>query len=618
MHIFILSIRIYPFSSQDIHPFYADLCNVLYDRDHYKLALGQVNTVRGIVDHVAKDYVRLLKYADSPYKCKMLKRAALGRMCTAVRKLGDSLKYLEEVRQHLSRLPSINPNTRTLILTGYPNVGKSSFINSVSHANVDVQPYAFTTKSLFVGHFDYSYSRWQVIDTPGILDHPLANRNTIELTAITALAHIQAAVMFFVDISEQCGFPIESQVALFHSIKVLFKNKPLVIVLNKVDIVKFADLPEEKQALLKSMTEDLADVIVLEASCLTSVGIDDAKNKACEMLLTRRVEAKIASKRADAISNRLHVTAVTPPSTRPACIPASVKLHRKEEDNDEEMTLSRDLEEGNGGAGVYSIDMNSNWQLRKEEWKYDIMPEFYAGKNVLDFIDPDIENKLKQLEQEEARLLQEDASMQIDDAEWQGVSKVLSDLHKKIEMKRIEGRLKSNLAKRTVPRRGGTTSVSEAQETLASTGYDVEDGLHPSIRHRGPLVTKTTQFSDSETSESDIDSDDDMAGGQKRKRGDSLTSSSVPQKSIHKKIRRMSLSRTGTFGEHSFADAVKRARESTPNRLTHALPSESMRDKVEKIRRKKNRELLQTVCPFSSQLAFNLCFTSIFVSEKGG
>ena len=26
----------------DIHPFYADLMNVLYDRDHYKLALGQV------------------------------------------------------------------------------------------------------------------------------------------------------------------------------------------------------------------------------------------------------------------------------------------------------------------------------------------------------------------------------------------------------------------------------------------------------------------------------------------------------------------------------------------------------------------------------------------------
>lgn len=27
---------------------------------------------------------------------------------------------------------------------------------------MDVQPYAFTTKSLFVGHMDYKYLRWQV------------------------------------------------------------------------------------------------------------------------------------------------------------------------------------------------------------------------------------------------------------------------------------------------------------------------------------------------------------------------------------------------------------------------------------------------------------------------
>lgn len=235
--------------------------------------------MRGVVDHIAKDYVRLLKYADSPYKCKMLKRAALGRMCTTVRKLADSLKYLEEVRQHLSRLPSINPTTRTLILTGYPNVGKSSFINAVTHANVEVQPYAFTTKSLYVGHFDYGYARWQLIDTPGILDHPLANRNTIELTAITALAHIQAAVLFMVDISEQCGFSIESQVALFHSIKALFKSKPLVIVLNKVDVVKYDALSAEKQELLRGMTEGLEDVIALECSCLCAQGLDDVKNK---------------------------------------------------------------------------------------------------------------------------------------------------------------------------------------------------------------------------------------------------------------------------------------------------------------------------------------------------
>lgn len=51
----------------------------------------------------------------------------------------------------------------------------------VTRADVDVQPYAFTTKSLFVGHTDYKYLRWQVIDTPGILDRPLEERNTIEM-----------------------------------------------------------------------------------------------------------------------------------------------------------------------------------------------------------------------------------------------------------------------------------------------------------------------------------------------------------------------------------------------------------------------------------------------------
>ena len=58
---------------EDIHPFYADLVNVLYDRDHFKLALGQVNIARQLIDSVGKDYVKLLKYGDSLYRCKCLK-----------------------------------------------------------------------------------------------------------------------------------------------------------------------------------------------------------------------------------------------------------------------------------------------------------------------------------------------------------------------------------------------------------------------------------------------------------------------------------------------------------------------------------------------------------------
>ena len=68
-------------------------------------------------------------------------------MCTIVKRQKSALAYLEEVRQHLSRLPSIDPTARTLLLAGFPNVGKSSLINLITRADVEVQPYAFTTKS---------------------------------------------------------------------------------------------------------------------------------------------------------------------------------------------------------------------------------------------------------------------------------------------------------------------------------------------------------------------------------------------------------------------------------------------------------------------------------------
>lgn len=45
-----------------------------------------------------------------------------------------------QVRMHMMRLPSIDPTTRTIIVAGYPNVGKSSFVNKVTRANVEVQP----------------------------------------------------------------------------------------------------------------------------------------------------------------------------------------------------------------------------------------------------------------------------------------------------------------------------------------------------------------------------------------------------------------------------------------------------------------------------------------------
>ena len=401
----------------DIHPFYGDLLHVLYNKDHYKLALGQINTARNLISKIAKDYVKLLKYGDSLYRCKCLKVAALGRMCTVIKRVTPSLAYLEQIRQHMARLPSIDPNTRTILICGYPNVGKSSFINKITRADVDVQPYAFTTKSLFVGHTDYKYLRYQVIDTPGILDRPFEDRNIIEMCSITALAHLRAAVLFFLDISGSCGYTVAQQAALFHSIKSLFMNKPLIIVCNKADLQSLEGISEEERKLVMEMKAEAMKTVIgqggeptndqgvlLTMSTLTDEGVIAVKNAACERLLDQRVELKMKSKKINDCKNRFHVALPKPrdQKERPPCIPQAVlEAKAKQAAETEKRKTEKDLENENGGAGVYSASLKKHYILADDEWKEDVFPEILDGHNVYDFIDTDILQRLEELEQEE-------------------------------------------------------------------------------------------------------------------------------------------------------------------------------------------------------------------------
>merc|ERR1711920_979821 len=69
--------------------------------------------------------------------------------------------------------------------------------------------------------------------------------------------------------------------------------------------------------------------------------------------------------------------------------------------------LERDRMEELGGAGVYSVDLWRKALLEDDSWKYDAIPEIMDGHNVIDFIDPDIDRKLAELEREEALLLEQ-------------------------------------------------------------------------------------------------------------------------------------------------------------------------------------------------------------------
>ncbi|GJJ06636.1 hypothetical protein Clacol_000830 [Clathrus columnatus] len=454
--------------------------------NHYKLALGQLRTARHLIDQVAKDYVRLLKFGDSLYRCKQLKRAALGRMATIMRRQKDPLAYLEQVRQHLSRLPSIDPNTRTLIICGYPNVGKSSFMNKVTRADVDVQPYAFTTKSLFVGHLDYKYLRWQVIDTPGILDHPLEEMNTIEMQSITALAHIRCCVLYFMDLSEQCGYTVEAQCKLFHSIKPLFSGKPVLLVINKIDIMRPEQLGATDAALLAEITA-MDDVKMVQASCYSEEGVMDVKNTACEALLAHRVETKLKGSKFNSVANRIHVAVPKPRDdvVREPFIPEAVQDRRKyDKDDPDRRKLERDIENEEGGAGVYNINLKKNYLLANDEWKQDRIPEIMDGKNIADFIDPDIVEKLEALEREEERLEAEGFYESEEDMFDSDDEREAAELSK-AQKSRLISQEKSNKNYPKLPRTAGLRTLSEMSAKLTAAGLDTTK-----IQERAQMLAK--------------------------------------------------------------------------------------------------------------------------------
>lgn len=462
----------------DVHPFHRDLMDTLYEKNHYKVSLAAVSKAKTMIEQVARDYVRLLKFGQSLYQCKQLKRAALGRMATIVKKLKDPLVYLEQVRQHLGRLPSIDPNTRTLLICGYPNVGKSSFLRCITKADVEVQPYAFTTKSLYVGHFDYKYLRFQAIDTPGILDRPTDEMNNIEMQSIYAIAHLRSCVMYFMDLSEQCGFSIEAQVKLFHLIKPLFANKSVMVVMNKCDIIRVEDLDPERQELLKSV--EMPGVDVVHTSCYEEENVMQVRNQACEKLLTARIEQKLkGSARVSNVLNKIHVARPQQRDEleRPAHVPDAVKaLEKYQKDDPNRRLLSRDVESENGGAGVFNINLKDFYMLEDDEWKKDTMPEVLDGKNVYDFLDADIAAKLQALEDEEDRLEKEgfyNLDLDLSDLDAEDVQEKAEWIRNKHKVMIQDARNKKALKNRAMmPREHIKKTYSQMEDHMELLGHD--------------------------------------------------------------------------------------------------------------------------------------------------
>lgn len=290
------------------------------------------------------------------------------------------------------------------------------------------------------------------------------------------------------DLSEQCGYTVHSQIQLFKSIKPLFANKLVFIVINKIDVTRPEDLEAETQAELQSLLKT-GEVEMLQLSCNTQEGVQEVKNAACERLIADRVNQKlkagtnssgsIGGRLADVMS-RIHVAQPMGGKTLETFIPEGVKDRKKYDKEDpERRRLARDIEEENGGAGVYNVDMRADYMLANDEWKYDKIPEVFDGKNVYDFVDPDIEAKLAALEEEEEKLEAEgfyESDDDIEDDEEAEVMRKAELIREKQQLIRNEARMKKRLKNQAIiPRKSLKKNLSEFEDALDALGVDTTD-----------------------------------------------------------------------------------------------------------------------------------------------
>jgi nucleolar GTP-binding protein len=162
-------------------------------------------------------------------------RQFYGRLSSFVREVDRDIETVRRVTQFLRERPRLDPAAPTLVVAGFPNVGKSSLVARLSTARPKIADYAFTTLSIAVGHADLGFDRLQVLDTPGVLGRR-HRENLAEAEASTAVGKVATVVLFVIDPTGSSGYTLEEQEALLGRWREEYGALPIVDVETKADL----------------------------------------------------------------------------------------------------------------------------------------------------------------------------------------------------------------------------------------------------------------------------------------------------------------------------------------------------------------------------------------------
>jgi nucleolar GTP-binding protein len=223
--------------------FYQDYIDVVVGVDQLKKSLGALNWAVALISKFENQYVFKIR-RSKPENASNIRKQAFGRISSVVYRIEDELNFLNYSKVRLKNMPTIDFDAITAVIAGFPNVGKSTVLRKMTTAEPKVADYPFTTTGIQIGHLERRWKKYQIIDTPGLLDRPIKDMNEIELNAMVALEHLADVIIYIFDASETSGYPLESQYNLFNEVKRVFKL-PIICIFNKMDLVEDLEQSDE-------------------------------------------------------------------------------------------------------------------------------------------------------------------------------------------------------------------------------------------------------------------------------------------------------------------------------------------------------------------------------------
>lgn len=246
----------YP-SFEHLNTFQRELIDIIVGEDALKHNLGALQWASNTIQKIKREYLKRMK--KNREQTVKLRQQCYARCVSVLDQVEENLEFLRQARTQLTNLPSVDPDLFTVVLAGFPNVGKTSVLKALTGSEPEIQSYPFTTQGINLGYFAYRHVRVQVVDPPGLLDRPFSKRNWIEKQAISAVTNVADILVYIFDVSETCGYSVGEQKHLLEDLKGV--GIPIIAVNNKGDIAEsgYTDISAETGKGIKDLRKTIEE-----------------------------------------------------------------------------------------------------------------------------------------------------------------------------------------------------------------------------------------------------------------------------------------------------------------------------------------------------------------------